>query len=191
VGKVAIVTGGGMGIGRSACQLLAPEGAKVTVTAVSGSDAVQSVEDIRHGAPYDQERRDIIAADKVRVNSVHPGFTWTPLVEKFGNDLPAGAVAYYELLDSKHALGRVANPDDVRWTFDQARSVLWAATGRKPTDSANVCEHGPADSWAVSSDGIAEAAGSREIDPTLLGREKCLTYRVQRATSSGSGKSIR
>jgi NAD(P)-dependent dehydrogenase (short-subunit alcohol dehydrogenase family) len=46
-GKVAIVTGGGMGIGRSGCQLLAREGAKVTVTDTSEIDAMQAVEDIK------------------------------------------------------------------------------------------------------------------------------------------------
>jgi len=46
-GKVAIVTGGGMGIGRSACRLLAREGAKVGVTDISENDAMQTVEDIR------------------------------------------------------------------------------------------------------------------------------------------------
>ena len=46
-GKVAIVTGGGMGIGRSACCLLAREGAKVAVTDVSENDAIQTVEEIR------------------------------------------------------------------------------------------------------------------------------------------------
>lgn len=28
----------------------------------------------------------IYAADKIRVNSVHPGFIWTPMVEKFAGD---------------------------------------------------------------------------------------------------------
>jgi NAD(P)-dependent dehydrogenase (short-subunit alcohol dehydrogenase family) len=45
-GKVAIVTGG-MGIGRSACRLLAREGAKVAATDISENDAMQTVEDIR------------------------------------------------------------------------------------------------------------------------------------------------
>ncbi|MEX0827499.1 MAG: SDR family NAD(P)-dependent oxidoreductase, partial [Haliea sp.] len=34
-GKVAIVTGGGLGIGRAACLLLAREGAKVAVTDIA------------------------------------------------------------------------------------------------------------------------------------------------------------
>ena len=49
-GKVAIVTGGGMGIGRSACQLLSREGAKVTVTDASKNDAMQAVEDIKRAS---------------------------------------------------------------------------------------------------------------------------------------------
>ena len=46
-GKVAIVTGGGMGIGRSGCQLLAREGAKVTVTDTCENGAMQAVGDIK------------------------------------------------------------------------------------------------------------------------------------------------
>ena len=46
-GEVAIVTGGGMGIGRSGRQLLARERAKVTVTDTSENDAMQAVEDIK------------------------------------------------------------------------------------------------------------------------------------------------
>jgi NAD(P)-dependent dehydrogenase (short-subunit alcohol dehydrogenase family) len=30
----------------------------------------------------------IYAKDNIRVNSVHPGFIWTPLVEQLANELP-------------------------------------------------------------------------------------------------------
>jgi NAD(P)-dependent dehydrogenase (short-subunit alcohol dehydrogenase family) len=226
-GKVAIVTGGGMGIGRSACWLLAREGAKVGVTDISEDDAMQTVEDIRRAggtAEYwhldvtteievkntfaeiaaEFERIDVLvnnagisgvdkptheiteeewdqlmavnvkgvffgvkhvipymkkggggsiinlssiyglvgagdvppyhaskgavrlmtkndalqyAADKIRVNSVHPGFIWTPLVEKLGNDRLGGAVAFRKLLDSKHPIGHVGEPDDIGWAI--------------------------------------------------------------------------
>ncbi len=59
----------------------------------------------------------LYAADKIRVNSVHPGFIWTPLVEKRGNDLPGGAVAFRKVLDSKHTIGHVGEPDDVGWAI--------------------------------------------------------------------------
>jgi NAD(P)-dependent dehydrogenase (short-subunit alcohol dehydrogenase family) len=226
-GKVAIVTGGGAGIGRSACLLLAREGANVAVTDVSDNDGMQTVEAIKRArgtAEYwhldvtrenevmhafaeikaEFERIDVLvnnagiggvnkpthevteaewdqlmavnvkgvffcvkhvipymkkdgggsiinlssiyglvgagdvppyhaskgavrlmtkndallyAADKIRVNSVHPGFIWTPLVEKLGNELPGGAAGYRKLLDSKHPIGHVGEPDDVAWAI--------------------------------------------------------------------------
>ncbi|WP_404364315.1 SDR family NAD(P)-dependent oxidoreductase [Marinobacter sp.] len=54
------------------------------------------------------------ASDRIRVNSVHPGFIWTPLVEKFLED--QGDVAEgRRSLDSLHPLGHVGEPDDVAW----------------------------------------------------------------------------
>ena len=44
------------------------------------------------------------------------------------------------------------------WAIDQARSLLLAATGREPTDSATVCEHGPADRLAA----LARRVGERQ-----------------------------
>ena len=57
----------------------------------------------------------LYAADKIRVNSVHPGFIWTPLVENLGNDRPGDAVAFRKVLDSKHPIGHVGEPHDVGW----------------------------------------------------------------------------
>jgi len=55
------------------------------------------------------------ALDKIRVNSVHPGFIWTPMVEKFAADLPGSADAVRKQLDSKHPLGHIGEPDDIGW----------------------------------------------------------------------------
>lgn len=46
-GKVAIITGGGSGIGRACCRLLAQAGAKVVVTDINYSSAQNTVESIR------------------------------------------------------------------------------------------------------------------------------------------------
>ncbi len=226
-GKVAIVTGGGSGIGRSACLLLAREGAKVAVTDVSDNLGRQTVEEIKcaagtaeywhldvtsenevnttfaeinakferidvlvnnagvagtnkpthkiteeewdsvmavdvkgtffcvkHVIPYMRKngggsiinlssiyglvgaadvppyhasngavrlmtKNDALlyAADKIRVNSLHPGFIWTTLVEKLGNEQPGGAAAFRKFLDSKHPLGHVGEPDDIGWAI--------------------------------------------------------------------------
>ncbi len=57
----------------------------------------------------------LYAADGIRVNSVHPGFIWTPLVEDLARRSPEGPVAYREHLDSLHPLGHVGSPEDVAY----------------------------------------------------------------------------
>jgi NAD(P)-dependent dehydrogenase (short-subunit alcohol dehydrogenase family) len=54
------------------------------------------------------------AADRIRVNSVHPGFIWTPMVEHYlegAGDVEAGRKA----TDALHPLGHVGEPDDIAW----------------------------------------------------------------------------
>ncbi len=53
----------------------------------------------------------IYAKDKIRVNSVHPGFIWTPLVEDFGKDVPN----FRENLDSLHPIGHVGESLDIAY----------------------------------------------------------------------------
>ncbi len=223
-GKVAVVTGGALGIGRATCLMLAREGAKVAVTDVRIEDAekvageIESLggvgrhwrmdtsdeEEVRqvfrqvreafggidvlvnnagmsgvnkptheitveeweqvmavnvrgiflctkHAIPYMRERgagsiinlssiyglvgsmesppyhaskgavrlmskTDAIfyGAENIRVNSVHPGFIWTPMVENFlreGGNLEEGRRA----LDRLHPIGHVGEPDDVAY----------------------------------------------------------------------------
>jgi len=56
----------------------------------------------------------LYAPDKIRVNSVHPGFIWTPMVQNFVNESGApeqtkSAVA------ALHPLGHLGDPDDIAW----------------------------------------------------------------------------
>ncbi|MDR9440001.1 MAG: glucose 1-dehydrogenase [Halomonas sp.] len=53
------------------------------------------------------------AKDKIRVNSVHPGFIWTPLVEGIAKESEEGVEAFRRHLDSLHPLGHVGDPDDI------------------------------------------------------------------------------
>lgn len=58
----------------------------------------------------------IYAAEGIRVNSVHPGYIWTPLVEQHLRDsgqpdMEKGKSDLAQL----HPLGRVGQPDDVAW----------------------------------------------------------------------------
>lgn len=74
----------------------------------------------------------IYAADGIRVNSVHPGYIWTPMVE---NHLKAtGAVdlaAAREEVGRLHPLGHMGEPDDIAWGIvylasDESRFVTGA-----------------------------------------------------------------
>jgi len=56
----------------------------------------------------------LYAKDNIRVNSVHPGFVWTPMVEgylKSQGDVEAGR----KYLDSLHPIGHVGEPIDVAY----------------------------------------------------------------------------
>jgi NAD(P)-dependent dehydrogenase (short-subunit alcohol dehydrogenase family) len=56
----------------------------------------------------------IYAADRIRVNSVHPGFIWTPMVKGFigeGGDTETAKAG----LDALHPLGHMGEPDDIAW----------------------------------------------------------------------------
>ena len=57
----------------------------------------------------------IYAPEKIRVNSIHPGFIWTPLVEKFGHDLGMDNEETYKALSARHPLGHPGEPDDIGW----------------------------------------------------------------------------
>lgn len=56
----------------------------------------------------------LYAPDRIRVNSIHPGFIWTPMVEKHLaglGDVAAGRKA----VDALHPLGHMGEPDDIAW----------------------------------------------------------------------------
>jgi len=55
----------------------------------------------------------LYARDRIRVNSVHPGFIWTPLVEDLAAQSPEGSKAFRAHLDALHPIGHVGEPDDI------------------------------------------------------------------------------
>jgi len=61
----------------------------------------------------------IYAKDKIRVNSVHPGFIWTPLVRDFLKDQSEKlGVAIEDLrseLDAAHPIGHIGEPEDIAY----------------------------------------------------------------------------
>ena len=70
------------------------------------------------------------APDKIRVNSIHPGFIWTPMVEHHlaGQADPKAA---REATAALHPLGHLGEPDDIAWgvvylASDQAKFITGA-----------------------------------------------------------------
>ncbi len=55
----------------------------------------------------------LYAKDKIRVNSVHPGYIWTPLVEDLARRSGKSIDEFRRELDSKHPIGHVGEPDDI------------------------------------------------------------------------------
>ena len=58
----------------------------------------------------------LYAVDQIRVNSVHPGYIWTPMVENHlkdsgATDIEAARTEVGEL----HPLGHMGEPDDIAW----------------------------------------------------------------------------
>jgi NAD(P)-dependent dehydrogenase (short-subunit alcohol dehydrogenase family) len=55
----------------------------------------------------------LYARDNIRVNSIHPGFIWTPLVEDMASETPEGVDAFRKKLDKLHPIGHVGEPMDI------------------------------------------------------------------------------
>ena len=53
------------------------------------------------------------AKDGIRVNSIHPGWIWTPMLEEVGRQAPEGQDAFNRRLLSHIPLGRYGEPRDV------------------------------------------------------------------------------
>lgn len=56
----------------------------------------------------------LYAPDRIRVNSVHPGFIWTPMVEGFVAQ-SEDAAETRQAVAALHPLGHMGEPDDIAW----------------------------------------------------------------------------
>jgi NAD(P)-dependent dehydrogenase (short-subunit alcohol dehydrogenase family) len=57
----------------------------------------------------------LYADDNIRVNSIHPGYIWTPLVEALAESSKEGVDVFRRELDDKHPVGHVGEPDDIAY----------------------------------------------------------------------------
>ncbi|MCF7220351.1 SDR family NAD(P)-dependent oxidoreductase [Marilutibacter chinensis] len=58
----------------------------------------------------------LYAGDRIRVNSVHPGYIWTPMVERHLRDSGATDLGVARTEVGKlHPLGHMGEPDDIAW----------------------------------------------------------------------------
>jgi NAD(P)-dependent dehydrogenase (short-subunit alcohol dehydrogenase family) len=57
----------------------------------------------------------LYAKDQIRVNSVHPGYIWTPMVEKFGESMGADMEPFIKQVGELHPLGHMGEPDDIAY----------------------------------------------------------------------------
>ncbi len=57
----------------------------------------------------------LYAADKIRVNSVHPGFIWTPMVEGFAKDQKMAPDEAQVAIGSLHPLGHLGEAIDIAY----------------------------------------------------------------------------
>ncbi|MEI7037417.1 glucose 1-dehydrogenase [Fulvimonas yonginensis] len=55
------------------------------------------------------------AADGIRVNSIHPGFIWTPMVEGYLAGHGGDPQAQRQQVGALHPLGHMGEPDDIAW----------------------------------------------------------------------------
>lgn len=57
----------------------------------------------------------IYAKDRIRVNSVHPGYIWTPMVEEVGRGSGKDLETFRQELGHLHPLGHLGEPDDIAY----------------------------------------------------------------------------
>ena len=62
------------------------------------------------------------AAEKIRVNSIHPAYIWTPMVENHLRATSADLEAAKAAAGAAHPIGTMGEPDDIAW------AVVWLAS---------------------------------------------------------------
>jgi NAD(P)-dependent dehydrogenase (short-subunit alcohol dehydrogenase family) len=57
----------------------------------------------------------LYARDNIRVNSIHPGLIWTPLVEDMASNTQQRVDEFRKELDKRHPIGHVGEPMDIAY----------------------------------------------------------------------------
>jgi NAD(P)-dependent dehydrogenase (short-subunit alcohol dehydrogenase family) len=86
------------------------------------------------GAVWMMSRNDAItyAPERIRVNSIHPGYIWTPMVEQHLRATSADLEAAKAAAGALHPLGHMGEPDDIAWAVvylasDESKFVTGSA----------------------------------------------------------------
>src|SRR5436309_364216 len=100
-GRVAFITGSGMGIGREAAVLFAEEGAGVVVADIDAKAAKGALISLTKSLAIQ------FAKDRIRCNIIHPGIVDTPLQAPYLTD------ALRKEFETGIPLGRIARPREI------------------------------------------------------------------------------
>lgn len=57
----------------------------------------------------------LYAKDNIRVNSIHPGCIWTPLVEKLADETKGGRKEFIKIMTALHPINHLGEPEDIGW----------------------------------------------------------------------------
>ncbi|MBM3406601.1 MAG: SDR family oxidoreductase [Betaproteobacteria bacterium] len=125
--KIAIVTGVLFGAKHAIPHLRkAGDGSIVNLSSIAGLIGVGGIAPYHasKGAVRLMSKNDAItyARENIRVNSLHPAYIWTPMVETYLRTTSPDVEAAKAAAGAAHPIGHMGEPDDVAW------AVVWLAS---------------------------------------------------------------
>jgi NAD(P)-dependent dehydrogenase (short-subunit alcohol dehydrogenase family) len=107
-------------------------GSIINLSSIAGLVGIGSIAPYQasKGAVRLMTKQDAInyASDRIRVNSIHPGYIWTPMVENHFKALGGDIEKARAEAGAAHPLGHLGEPDDIAWAVvylagDESRFV--------------------------------------------------------------------